>query len=89
MGNTPPNWSHHRLEDLWRGFRRLLRKLGGDHPEEQGTEAVEQCIAEFAKIDPFSETFRYPISRKGQTFDVGFESVDLLQLRDTMQAIEN
>ena len=60
-----------------------------DHPEEKGTDVVEHCIAEFAKIDPFSETFRYPISRKGQPFDISHESIDLLQLRDTVQAIEN
>lgn len=53
------------------------------------TEAVEQCIAEFAKIDPFSETFRYPTNRKGQSFDVDDDVIDLLQLRDTMRAIEN
>jgi hypothetical protein len=89
MGNVSPNWTHHRLEDLWRDFRALLRNLDSDNPEEQGTDAVEQCIAEFAKIDPVSETFRYPKGRKGQPFDAGFETVDLLQLRDTMQAIEN
>lgn len=89
MGNIASNWSHHRLEDLWRDFRTLLRHLGADQPEEQGTEAVEQCIAEFAKIDPFSETFRYPTNRKGQSFDVDDDVIDLLQLRDTMRAIEN
>jgi hypothetical protein len=89
MGNVSPNWSHHKLEDLWRDFRTILRSLDSDHPEEGGTDAVEQCIAEFAKIDPFSETFRYPMSRKGDPFDVGCEAVDLLQLRDTMHAIEN
>ena len=89
MGSTTPNWSHHRLQDLWRDFRTLITSLDGDHQDEQGTEAVEQCIAEFAKIDPFSETFRYPTRRKGQPFAVPYEMIDLLQLRDTMQAIEN
>ena len=89
MGNMPRNWSHHKLENLWGDYRTLLRNLGSDHPEEKGTDAVEHCIAEFAKIDPFSETFRYPISRKGQPFDISHESIDLLQLRDTVQAIEN
>lgn len=89
IGNVAPNWSHHRLEDLWRDFRTLLRNLDADHPEERGTDAVEQCIAEFAKIDPFSETFRYPSDRKGQPFETDHKIVDLWQLRDTMQAIEN
>ena len=89
MGNVPRNWSHHRLEDLWSDFRTLLCNLGSDHPEEQGTDGVEHCIAEFAKIDPFSETFRYPSSKKGQPFDICHEGIDLLQLRNTVQAIEN
>ena len=89
LGNLPrKNRSHHKLEDLWKDFRTLLRNLNSDHPE-MGTDAVEHCIAEFAKIDPFSETFRYPSSRKGQPFDISHESIDLLQLRDTVQAIEN
>ena len=89
LGHLPRNnRSHHKLEDLWKDFRTLLRNLNSDHPE-MGTDAVEHCIAEFAKIDPFSETFRYPISRKGQPFDISHESIDLLQLRDTVQAIEN
>ena len=89
LGNLPrKNRSHHKLEDLWKDFRTLLRNLNSDHPE-MGTDAVEHCIAEFAKIDPFSETFRYPTSRKGQPFDISHESIDLLQLRNTVQAIEN
>ena len=88
MGNVAMDWSHHRLEDLWRDYRTLLRNLGSDHPEEQGTDAVEHCIAEFAKIDPSSATFRYPSSRKGQPFDISHENIDLLQLRDTVQAIK-
>jgi hypothetical protein len=89
MANISPNWSHHRLENLWNDFRALLRNLGSDQPEDDGTEAVERCIAEFAKIDPSSLTFRYPIDKKGQSFDVDHEMIDLLLLRDTIQAIEN
>jgi hypothetical protein len=89
MGNVTANWSHHRLEDLWRDFRVLLRNADADNSKEDGTEVVEQCIAEFVKIDPLSETFRYPSSRKGQPFEIACEIIDLVQLRDTMQAIEN
>lgn len=89
MGNVQRNWSDHNLENLWGAYRKLLRNLGSDHPEEKGTDAVEHCIAEFAKIDPFSATFRYPFDRKGQPFDFSHESINLLQLCDTVQAIEN
>ena len=88
MGNMPRNWFHHSLKDLWQAFRELLRNLDSDHPEETGTDAVEHCIAEFEKIDPFSDAFRYP-DRKGQPFDIDHESIDLSHLRDTVQVIEN
>jgi len=89
MGNIASDWKHHRLEDLWSDFRKLLRNLDADYPEEQGTKAVEHCIAEFAKIDPISDTFRYETSRKGQPFKTDHEMIDLWQLRAGMQTIEN
>ena len=82
LGNMPrKNRPHHKLEDLWKDFRALLRNLNSDHPE-MGTDAVEHCIAEFGKIDPSSVTFRYPEKR------IGRESIDLLHLRNTVQKIE-
>ena len=87
-GGIEPNWSSHKLEYLWERFVALLRSLGAEDPTD-ATAAVEHCIAEFAKIDPSSDTFRYPHDRKGQPFGVDDVAVDLLHLRDTMQAIEN
>lgn len=89
MGGVPANWSQHKLDELWSDFRILLRNIGSGHSDEDGTDAVEQCVAEFAKLDPISQTFRYPANRKGQPFDFGHETVDLLELRNTMLAIEN
>jgi len=67
----------------------LLRNIGSGDSDEDGTDAVEQCVAEFAKLDPISQTFRYPANRKGQPFDFSHETVDLFELRSTMLAIEN
>jgi len=89
MGNVPPVWTHHRLEDLWIDFRLLLHNINGDNLQEDGTDAVEECIAEFAKIDPSSATFRYPVGRNGQPFENNLDYVDLFNLRATMQTIEN
>lgn len=88
LGSITSTWSHHRLEDLWRDYRTLLRAVGAEAPEDQSTDAVERCVAEFAKIDPASDTFRYPTNRKGQPFDTELEILDLLPLRETMQGIE-
>ena len=88
MGDVTRKRTHHKLEDLWEDFRTLLRNLDSDHLQEKATDAVEYCIAEFEKIDPFSDAFRYP-DRKGQPFDIDHESIDLPHLRDTVQVIEN
>lgn len=89
LGELTSSWNHHRLEDLWRDYRTLLRAVGEETSEEQGTRAVEQCVAEFAKIDPASDAFRYPTRRRGQPFGTELEMLDLISLRNTMQGIEN
>lgn len=88
LGGLTASWSHHKLEDLWRDYRTVLGTVGGETSEDQGTDAVAHCVAEFAKIDPTSDAFRYPTSRRGQPFAVEIEMLDLLALRNTMQAIE-
>ena len=67
----------------------LTHNLNVDRSGEQDFEAVENCVAEFAKIDPLSQTFRYPTSRRGQPFEIDHEGIDLLHLQETMKAIEN
>jgi len=83
------NWSHHKLEDLWKAFRGILKEVGAEDPKEHSIDAVEQCIAEFSKIDPVSETFRYPTNRRGSPLHISLEIIDLIQLRSTMEAIDN
>lgn len=89
LGELTSAWAHHKLEDLWRDYRTLLCAVGGDSSEDKATDAVEQCVAEFAKIDPTSDAFRYPTNRRGQPFTADIEMLDLASLRDTMDAIEN
>ena len=84
-----PNDKHHKLEELWGDFRELLRHFHLEHTGEEDVRAVERCIAEFAKIDPLSQTFRYPTSKRGQPFEIDYEGIDLLHLCGTMNAIEN
>lgn len=88
LGNISENWRSHGLEDLWRAIRSLLQSVDGDQNEEQGTDAVESCIAEFAKIDPISMTFRYPFTKRGESINDIFRSVDLSHLQNTMTKIE-
>lgn len=84
-----PSDKHHKLETLWIDFRKLLCRFHLEHTGEEDLSAIEVCIAEFAKIDPLSQTFRYPTSRKGQPLEIDYGGIDLLHLCGTMQAIAN
>ena len=49
----------HDLHRLWQPLKsRLANELAEN--EQQPLEAVDECISEFARIDPKSTTFRYP-----------------------------
>jgi hypothetical protein len=81
-----PNWKDHRLEKLWP----VVKKILDDYNVSNGTDdIVEECIAEFAKIDPNSFTYRYPVDTNGTPLPVCLERLDLLQLRKVMNGIEN
>jgi hypothetical protein len=89
MTNIEPDRENHQLEILWRNFRKLLDTLNLDGQQEKHTtDVVEKCIAELAKVDPKSQTFRYPTSKNGQPFELVPDSVDLSRLHGTMQKID-
>ena len=85
---VPPNTKEHDLARLWPHCRGVIEYF---HPknDDPALDAVEACIAEFAKIDPGSDTFRYATTSKGRPITINLPPVDLLQLRDTMEAIHN
>lgn len=83
----PPNSKDHDLEVLWPVFRKIVT-----YCEEGDTEAltaVEAIVAEFAKLDPQSFTFRYPTNRKGDLIAINMDNIDLSNLRDTMEGVAN
>ena len=85
---VPPNTTEHDLARLWPHCRRVIEHF---HPnnDDPALDVVEACIAEFAKIDPRSDTFRYPTTAKGQPITIQLAPIDLQQLRHTMEAIHN
>jgi hypothetical protein len=88
LGGVEPNTKDHDLEDLWRDVRRVIETTSSGE-EDPDLEAVEAVIAEFAKIDRGSFTFRYPTDKKGQLLEIAVERVDLERLRDTMNGVTN
>lgn len=83
-----PKTNEHDLAQLWPLCRDVIEYFSpeSDNPE---LESVGACIAEFAKIDRVSDTFRYPTTSKGQSITINLPPVDLVQLRGTMEAIHN
>lgn len=82
------NTVEHDLVRLWPDCRVVIEFYHPDN-DDPALEAVEACIAEFAKIDPGSDAFRYPTNAKGQSITINLPPIDLFQLRDTMEAIHN
>lgn len=88
MVGVEPDWSCHQLETLWPRLREILDLCSDDHDNE-ALNSVEACIAEFAKIDPGSFTFRYPKHKSGKAINIDFEHLDLGQLKTAMESIAN
>jgi hypothetical protein len=80
------NWKSHNLEKLWDFFQNMLDCYGALHPDE-ARPVVKQVILEFAKIDPKSDTYRYPVDQNGHPLPISFADVDLENLSDVMNAV--
>ena len=83
-----PNTKEHNLARLWPHCRAVIEYFDPKN-DDPALDAVEACIAEFTKIDPGSDTFRYPTNSEGQSITINLPPVNLLELRDTMEAIHN
>lgn len=55
---------HHRIDSLWGEFISLYEELG-ENPKTENFENAKAMIMQFAKIDPNSMAFRYPVSPEG------------------------
>lgn len=67
-----PNRYNHKIGELWQKLKPILIQTSQLNTYEVSEiEAVEECIMEFADIDPDSFAFRYPIDKKGQPLLLG------------------
>jgi hypothetical protein len=77
-------WNTHDLKSLWQTFSKVLDGYG--HDDAEGTDAiVEEIILEFAKVDPGSFSYRYPVDTKGNPVPLAHQEIDLHRLADVMQ----
>ena len=81
------NWKTHDLVVLWKTFKQVLAGYGDEDTD--GTDpVVEIILAEFAKIDPRSYAWRYPVDTSGRAIPVALLELDLTVLKDVMKAMD-
>lgn len=81
-----PVWNTHFLDKLWGQFLKMLERYGTEDPDEADP-VVGEIILEFAKIDPDSSSYRYPVDRRGNPIPVAYSDLHLPTLADVMNAV--
>lgn len=78
--------AHHDIVNLWGECKKIIVKVFVDDPIKD-LNAVEKCIKEFAKIDPSSESFRYPINKQGYPTLSALSHINLRNLSEVISRI--
>ena len=81
------NWNTHDLATLWTNFLELLERYGTKDPDEADP-IVGEIVLEFAKIDPRSYSYRYPVDIHGNPVPVAYSELHLGTLADVMNAVD-
>ena len=81
-----PNWRSHDLATLWGSVLEMLERYGTPDPDEADP-VVGEIIIEFAKIDPKSYAYRYPVDRNGTLLPVAQNDLHLPTLADVMNGV--
>lgn len=81
-----PVWKSHNLAYLWQRFVEVLKRYGTTDPDEADP-VVGEIIAEFAKIDPGSDSYRYPVDTKGNPIPITYGDLHLPTLADVMNGV--
>lgn len=82
------NWRTHDLVPLWQAFEKVLLKYGHKFPND-GDQAAAEIVGEFAKVDPGSFSYRYPVDRDGNPIPLSHNELDLTVLSDVMNALDH
>lgn len=89
LDENPDFPKKHELDKLWNVCRPILAKLEPRVPQ-QDLEAIDEAITQFCAIDPTSEAFRYPITRKGdKAIPSDVRCINLRQLSEVMEKVAN
>ena len=76
----------HKIDALWTEAEKLLRQA---FPDESKVELKEtgRLIHEFAKVDPLSTAFRYPVDKDGNPSLPGIRYINLRNVRDVIAKV--
>ena len=85
--DLPANWQTHDLVRLWNEFASVLERYGTHDPDEADP-VVGGIIAQFAKVDPGSYSYRYPVDRNGKPIPIEMEELDLETLADVLDGLD-
>ncbi|MBN9585727.1 MAG: hypothetical protein J0G34_10060 [Afipia sp.] len=80
------NWKSHDIAFLWSEFVKVLTAYGVNDPD-QTDSVVRSIVAEFAKVDPGSYSYRYPVDIHGREIPLGVEVLNLQALKDVMDGV--
>lgn len=83
--NIEPNWTTHDLVVLWREFEKILDVFQADDVSTESI--VRRIVAQFAKMDPQSFSYRYPCDRDGNLVPIRNNVLDLKTLKDVMNGV--
>lgn len=86
MVGIEPNWRSHDLAVLWESVLQVLDGYGTTDPDDADP-IVGAIILEFAKIDPNSYAYRYPVDRNGRFLPVAQNDLHLPTLADVMNGV--
>jgi hypothetical protein len=81
------NWKSHDLGKLWTTFSEVLEGYSIEDPTGANL-AVADVVAQFAKVDPASFSYRYPVDRTGSPIPITHDQLDLTILADVMRALD-
>jgi len=77
----------HRIDELWQICGTLLDELVPGTSDDEAVKHTTRLIAEFSKLDPTSEAFRYPEDKNGNSKNVVAEEIALATVREVIGKI--
>jgi hypothetical protein len=77
----------HRLNNLWRFCLALVEEESPGSTDSDEVQNITRLLEEFSRVDPKSDTFRYPEDTSGRPSLSGVGEINLARIRDVVDRI--